>query len=113
MPVPSVETIINNLLSEDSLDKECDYFPCHPGIETCNLCFCLFYPCGDTEHGFFKKTAKGNTVWSCINCDWIHKKRVVHAIKRFISDKENRKLKSDELYNAFIQHKWGGTVDST
>ena len=61
------------------LNKACKYFPCHKGLEDCTFCYCPFYPCLDKKRG--KYVYSGNkAVWSCEDCNWIHKKKVVDGI---------------------------------
>lgn len=62
------------------LNKSCAYFPCHKGLEDCTFCYCPFYPCENLEFGRYIFTKDKHKIWSCKNCSWIHKKRVVDNI---------------------------------
>lgn len=59
------------------VNKACRYFPCHKGLEDCTFCYCPFYPCLDENLGRFISVKAGERIWSCLDCNWIHKKRVV------------------------------------
>ena len=58
---------------------ECEFYPCHEEGENCTFCYCPFYPCGDSSTGGHWIKDKG--VWSCQNCDWIHKDKTVECIQ--------------------------------
>ena len=62
------------------LNKACKYFPCHKGLEDCTFCYCPFYPCLDKKRGKHVYSKKNKAIWSCENCNWIHKKKVVDKI---------------------------------
>ncbi len=51
-------------------NKECEYFPCHKGVEeevfNCLFCYCPLYMLKDKCGGDFKQTAKGTK--NCIDC---------------------------------------------
>jgi len=59
----------------------CEYYPCHhlPN-QDCIHCFCPLYPCRDEELGKFVKTKRGKRVWSCIDCQLVHKRRVAEHL---------------------------------
>ncbi len=57
-------------------NRECSYYPCHFPNQDCTFCYCPFYPCLDERLGKFKISSKGEKVWSCKNCDWIHTREV-------------------------------------
>ncbi|MBR5503197.1 MAG: hypothetical protein IKV87_01940 [Methanobrevibacter sp.] len=61
------------------LDMDCEYLPCHKELEACDFCYCPFYPCLDGITGGY--WIKGKDVWSCQNCDWIHKEEPCLAIR--------------------------------
>jgi len=62
------------------LNKSCAYFPCHGGLEDCTFCYCPFYPCQNVELGRYIFMKDGRKIWSCKDCSWIHKKKVVDDI---------------------------------
>lgn len=62
--------------------KDCEYYPCHFEGQDCTWCFCPIYPCLDTSKGKYVKSKKtGKDVWSCKDCDWIHKPQIA---RRFL-----------------------------
>jgi len=65
------------------LNKACKYFPCHKGLEDCTFCYCPFYPCLDKKRGRYVYSKK-KAIWSCENCIWIHKKKVVDKIFKLL-----------------------------
>lgn len=54
----------------------CERFPCHAIDQDCSLCFCPFYPCGDTRTGGFEKEG----AWSCERCTLIHRPDVAGMV---------------------------------
>jgi len=66
------------------LNKNCGYFPCHEGLGDCTFCYCPFYPCGDKHKGRYVVTKDNRNIWSCKDCNWIHKKKVVDKIFRML-----------------------------
>ena len=70
--------------SPRGLDFDCDYLPCHKELEACDFCYCPFYPCADGITG--GEWIKGKEVWSCQNCDWIHKEEPCLAIREGLDD---------------------------
>jgi precorrin-3B C17-methyltransferase len=62
------------------IEEGCEYYPCHSILGDCTFCFCPFYPCGDESTGgrYVVSEKTGKDVWSCKNCEWIHKKEVVY-----------------------------------
>ena len=60
------------------IDKSCNYYPCHKGLEDCTYCFCPIYPCGYKEFGKFVKNKK---IWDCSGCLIFHKKKIVDKLE--------------------------------
>ena len=58
------------------LKKNCQFFPCHKGIEDCKYCYCPIYPCGYEEFGKFIISHEGKKVWDCSDCIVFHKKKI-------------------------------------
>ncbi len=56
------------------LDTNCDYLPCHIGLEDCTFCYCPIYQCNDTQTGGFEKlhSRTGKPVWACSSCIFPH-----------------------------------------
>lgn len=63
-------------------NKECEYFPCHPGANpetfSCLFCYCPLYALGDKCGGNFRYTAKG--IKDCTNCLRPHERGNYRAI---------------------------------
>jgi len=68
-------------------DNECEYYPCHHLGQDCSLCFCPFYPCGDTRLGHYVPSRSGGTVWSCQDCFWIHRPDVALEARERLAGK--------------------------
>ena len=66
-------------------NEGCDYYPCHHEGQDCTLCFCPFYPCLDPRLGHYVKGRKGDQVWSCQDCLWIHRPDVGRYMKERLS----------------------------
>lgn len=67
-------------------DTSCPYHPCHFTGQDCTFCYCPFYPCLDTDLGQMLVGRRGNEVWSCSDCLFIHKPEV----GRFVMDEAHR-----------------------
>ena len=66
-------------------NKACSYFPCHKGLEDCAFCYCPFYPCKDKSLGRYIRSIKlKKNIWSCQDCNWIHKKKTADRIYKLI-----------------------------
>lgn len=66
------------------IDYDCEYLPCHKELESCDFCYCPFYPCADGVTG--GEWIKGKNVWSCQYCDWIHLEEPCKAIREGLDD---------------------------
>ena len=57
-------------------NRECEYFPCHPGADqesfSCLFCYCPLYALGDRCGGNFTYTEAG--IKDCTNCLRPHKR---------------------------------------
>jgi precorrin-3B C17-methyltransferase len=77
----------------------CEYYPCHSHPQNCTFCYCPFYPCGEGSTG--GKWIKDKGVWSCEDCEWIHKNETVDCIQTKLSeilqDVDDLKDKKKEL----------------
>lgn len=79
------------------INKGCIYFPCHQGLEDCTFCYCPFYPCEDESLGEYIESIKlDKNIWSCKNCNWIHKVKIVDCLHRLI------RLHRDDLREAIF-----------
>jgi precorrin-3B C17-methyltransferase len=86
--------------SPKGVNKSCEYYPCHNmKNQQCDFCFCPFYPCADGSTG--GKWIKNKNVWNCIDCTWIHEKKVVDCvkdeIKEIIHEVDDLKTKKEDL----------------
>lgn len=62
-------------------NKACRFFPCHKGLEDCTFCYCPFYPCLNRKRGNYIYSAKlKKNIWSCQDCNWIHRKKTIDEI---------------------------------
>lgn len=80
-------------------NTNCDYYPCHHHSQNCTFCYCPFYPCGDGSTG--GRWIKDKAVWSCQDCEWIHKDETVKCIRKqlplILEDVEDLKKRKKEL----------------
>lgn len=79
--------------------RECDFYPCHFDGQYCDLCYCPFYPCGDSSTG--GNWIKGKNVWNCKDCVWIHTPEGVNCVRgpltEILDDVEDLKKKKKTL----------------
>lgn len=61
-------------------NRDCEYNPCHFKGQDCTFCYCPFYPCGDTDLGNNITGRRGNDIWSCTDCLFIHRTDVCRHI---------------------------------
>ena len=61
-------------------NKTCEYNPCHFTGQDCTFCFCPFYPCNDTDLGSELIGKRGQKVWNCTDCLFIHRTPVCRFI---------------------------------
>lgn len=62
-------------------NKACRFFPCHKGLEDCTFCYCPFYPCLNKKRGSYIYSPKlKKDIWSCQNCNWLHREKTVDEI---------------------------------
>ena len=58
-------------------NKECEYFPCHEGIDldqfNCLFCYCPLYALGDQCGGNFRFTERG--IKDCSKCTLPHQRK--------------------------------------
>ena len=79
-------------------NTDCAYYPCHHEGQDCTFCYCPFYPCNDVEVGGKEvMSKKGEPVWSCMGCHFVHSKEVseyIHHRLRLTGFDENTDLDS-------------------
>ncbi|MDH3973970.1 MAG: hypothetical protein OEV42_06800 [Deltaproteobacteria bacterium] len=103
MPIPKRDILLRRGDARNYLFEKCPWYPCHEELETCNMCFCIFYPCEDEKLGEYVTSSKGGQVWSCMNCNWAHREETANALREFLKDKAKRRLGFKEMYLAFIE----------
>ncbi|MDR2829484.1 MAG: cobalt-precorrin-3B C(17)-methyltransferase [Methanobrevibacter sp.] len=85
---PLTKEFYTNFINDESpkgYNKNCEYYPCHDmSNQQCDFCYCPFYPCGDGSTG--GKWIKNKNVWNCMDCTWIHEKKVVNCVKPKIKE---------------------------
>ena len=59
---------------------QCDYHPSHFTGQDCTFCYCPFYPCEDTDLGDFIVGRRGQRIWNCSDCLFIHRTPVVKYV---------------------------------
>lgn len=96
------KTLQDLALAMLGIDKGyCKYYPCHFEGQDCSLCFCPFYPCLFYKFGELK-----GKIWSCVRCEWIHKKenvkRVIDAFSGYLI--QNLVEKDWLFFNRILQH---------
>jgi Zn-finger protein len=68
---------------KDTTSGNCEFYPCHHFQEQdCTHCFCPLYPCKDRELGRFVKTKRGKRIWTCIDCQLVHRPLVARYLSQ-------------------------------
>ena len=69
-------------------NKECEYFPCHPGADperfSCLFCYCPLYALGDKCGGNFTYTENG--IKDCTHCLRPHCRESYDTITQKVGD---------------------------
>lgn len=69
--------------NKDTSRGNCEFYPCHHfQDQDCTYCFCPLYPCKDPELGRFVKTKRGKRVWTCIDCQLVHRPLVARYLSQ-------------------------------
>lgn len=63
--------------------KDCQYYPCHFEGQSCDFCYCPFYPCYDETLGQWVASSKGGKIWNCARCRLPHEPGVADYLKKF------------------------------
>ncbi len=63
--------------------EDCRYYPCHFKGQSCDFCYCPFYPCRDENLGGWAKSSGGGRVWNCARCTLLHEPAVATYLKRY------------------------------
>ena len=87
---------------------ECEFYPCHFEGQNCDFCYCPFYPCLIRETGGYLK----GKVWSCKNCDFIHKKDVAEKVKFVLGSYPRQVLIEEDwvFFNEILQDIFFGEI---
>lgn len=71
-------------------NKDCQYYPCHPGLEDFNCLFC-YCPLNFTEHcpgnPEYIRTKDGRVIKNCMGCDFPHRPENYDIIVEFMKKK--------------------------
>jgi adenosylcobinamide hydrolase len=62
---------------------DCPYFPCHFKGQSCEFCYCPFYPCKDENLGQWASGSNGGRVWNCATCKLLHKPKTAEYLKKY------------------------------
>ena len=87
-------------------NKACAYHPCHFTGQDCTFCYCPFYPCNDTTFGNELTGKRGNKVWACSDCLFIHRpevgKFVIARAKELLTALDRRKTTLEKLGDVIV-----------
>jgi len=61
----------------------CQYYPCHFQGQSCDFCYCPFYPCKDENLGQWASGSNGGRVWNCARCTLLHEPVVASYLKSY------------------------------
>ena len=67
-------------------NRSCDYHPCHFTDQDCTFCYCPFYPCNDPLFGNELVGKRGNKIWACSDCLFIHRQEVGRFVMQRVRD---------------------------
>lgn len=90
-----IRDIISKPLDNTS-QANCKYYPCHHFEgQICTHCYCPIYPCKDSDLGRFVRTKRGKRVWTCIDCDLVHRPKVAEYLEKhpYASTEDLKSLK--------------------
>jgi len=65
------------------LHDNCQYYPCHFQGQSCDFCYCPFYPCRDENLGQWTSGSNGGRVWNCARCTLLHEPVVASYLKKY------------------------------
>ncbi|MBN2488168.1 MAG: threonine-phosphate decarboxylase [Methanosarcinaceae archaeon] len=82
----------------------CEYYPCHFEGQDCTFCFCPFYPCEDERTGGkCIERSTGGRVWSCSDCNMIHKAEVSQKILDILMEKGSTEENLKEAWKRVVE----------
>ena len=68
-------------------NRECEYFPCHPGADketfSCMFCYCPLYALGENCGGNFSYTKEG--IKDCTGCLRPHRRENYEAVTKALA----------------------------
>lgn len=69
-------------------NRECQYFPCHKGLENfnCLFCYCPMYHSPDCLGAPEYRTKNGKRIKICTNCSFPHQPEHYEQIIRFLKE---------------------------
>jgi Zn-finger protein len=67
------------------IDKSCQFFPCHRGLEDCTFCYCPIYPCADQSLGEWILDIRKGKVWDCSKCIKFHGKNAQQTMDDYLN----------------------------
>ncbi|NMA31436.1 MAG: cobyric acid synthase [Candidatus Methanofastidiosa archaeon] len=95
-------------------NRSCEYYPCHFDGQDCTFCYCPFYRCNDPFLGKEITSKKGNKIWSCKDCFWIHRNDIAKKCFELLED-EYFNCSEDEILSIkktieTSHHKYAKTI---
>jgi threonine-phosphate decarboxylase len=83
---------------------DCDYYPCHFEGQDCTFCFCPFYPCEDERtKGEMIIRSTGDQIWSCMDCDLLHRPEVATAVLEELMKREGNLKDLKEIWKKVVE----------
>lgn len=71
------------------LNTDCEYYPCHRGVENfnCLFCYCPLYPFDDCPGNYTVKQTVGKAVKDCSKCTFPHRAENYDKIMDILKDR--------------------------
>ena len=71
--------------------KECEYYPCHQGIEelNCLFCYCPLYHLTECPGNPEWKEKDGRRVKSCVQCTFPHRRENYDTVMEYLKGDRN------------------------
>lgn len=69
-------------------DSRCEWYPCHHRGMNCTFCYCPFYYCYDESMGSWITSTKGKRIWSCEDCNFIHRDDVTGYVLKAMKERD-------------------------
>lgn len=63
--------------------ENCPYYSCHFEGQSCEFCYCPFYPCKEESLGQWATGSNGGRVWNCAKCRLLHEPPVAAYLKKY------------------------------